>query len=508
MDITMSRMPYSWFIVQLEISDLNFASVEQLTRMKYPVNRWGGNAVTRYAWDIDANNHASDWFFEDIANDVANVSNLPFGSSSDVFIQNTLANGAQVLLTIPTIGWTPFDRQKRCGFSVKKYGAQQQVDQWDADCGNGIDSTGKNLKGNDPKDTSRQVGVDYQLSWIKHIDAVTGKGKVRDFQLDNEPGIWHSTHRDVHPDPLTYDELWNYTVKYASGIKASFPDAVIYGPIFWGWCPYLFSPADNCADGPDRQKHGDLPLLEWYIDQIGKYKAATGVQLVDVIDVHYYPQEQGVTGNGDDPATGSLRLRVTRALWDPSYVDESWIKQPIFLIPRIKQWIAAHSPGLKVAFSEWMWGDDNSVTSALGHAEALAIFAREGLDIASRWVVPASQSLIEDAWSIFLNYDGKGANILGSSSVSATSSVPAEVTSYAFDNGKQLFVLVINKKYDTEVPVTIDVSSAASSGTATFYQFARGQRLKQAGTGSVSGGTVKLTVPLWSATLVVVSYGN
>ena len=30
-------------------------------------------------------------------------------------------------------------------------------------------------------------------------------------------------------------------------------------------------------------------------------------------------------GNGNDPATNALRLRSTRALWDPSYVDESWI---------------------------------------------------------------------------------------------------------------------------------------------------------------------------------------
>jgi len=474
--------------------------------MKYTVNRWGGNSVTRYAWDIDASNHASDWYFEDIPNTVANESKLPFGSSSDEFIQTTLNAGSKVLLTIPTIGWAPFDRTKRCGFSVKKYGAQKAVDQYDTDCGNGQNSQGDNIKGNDPHDTSREVGPDYQLEWIKHIDVVVGKGKVRNFQLDNEPGIWSSTHRDVHPQPLTYDELWNKTETYGKAIKKQFPDALIFGPIFWGWCPYFFSPADNCAEGPDRKAHGDVPLLEWYISQIAKVKQASGIQVVDYIDIHYYPQESGVLSNAEDPSTGSLRLRTTRALWDPTYVDESWINQPIYIIPRVKELINKYLPGLKMGISEYTWGDDNIITGAVANAEVLAIFAREGLDMANRWVVTAANSVTEDAWNIFLNYDGKGSGILGSFSVSANSTQPVEVTSYAFDNGKQVYVLLINKKYDTEVPVSVDVSSASSTGSVQFYQFSKGKRLAPAGSTTVSSGNFKVSLPEWSATLAVVNY--
>jgi len=126
--------------------------------------------------------------------------------------------------------------------------------------------------------------------------------------------------------------------------------------------------------------------------------------------------------------------------------------------------------------------------------------------MANRWVVAAANSVTEDAWNIFLNYDGKGSSILGSSSVSAISDQPAEVTSYAFDNGKQVYVLLINKKYDTEVPVTIDVSSASSSGSVQFYQFSKGKRLAPAGSTTVNSGTFKISVPEWSATLAVVNY--
>lgn len=55
--------------------------------------RWGGEGVTRYAFDVDAANHASDWFFENIANVDANPGTLPFNSSCDTFLQTTFQYG-------------------------------------------------------------------------------------------------------------------------------------------------------------------------------------------------------------------------------------------------------------------------------------------------------------------------------------------------------------------------------------------------------------------------------
>ena len=49
----------------------------------------------------------------------------------------------------------------------------------------------------------------------------------------------------------------------------------------------------------------------------------------------------------------SGRLRSTRSLWDPGYLDESWIgrdvkAEPIALIPRLKNWVSTYYPGTKV----------------------------------------------------------------------------------------------------------------------------------------------------------------
>ena len=39
--------------------------------------------------------------------------------------------------------------------------------------------------------------------------------------LDNEPDLWSSTHAEVHPSAVTYAELANRNIDYATAIKAS-----------------------------------------------------------------------------------------------------------------------------------------------------------------------------------------------------------------------------------------------------------------------------------------------
>jgi hypothetical protein len=50
----------------------------------------------------------------------------------------------------------------------------------------------------------------YQQSWVQHLVnqwGATSNGGLRYYILDNEPSIWHSTHRDVHPTGATMDEI-------------------------------------------------------------------------------------------------------------------------------------------------------------------------------------------------------------------------------------------------------------------------------------------------------------
>ncbi|MBK9087602.1 MAG: glycoside hydrolase family 44 protein [Holophagales bacterium] len=504
-------------LVNPQIFGVNFGSAAQAAALKWPVRRWGGNSVTRYNWQNDTSNKGMDWFFMNVPEDNPAPENLPFGSAADRFLAETRAAGGEPILTVPLIGWTPKSRAKSWGFSVLSYGAQTETECtatggafWcQPDAGNGIRPGGAFVTGNNPLDTSIAIAPSFVTAWMDHLAAqfgTAGNGGIRYYALDNEPALWDSTHRDVHPQPLTFDELWAKSRDVAAAIKAKDPAAVVFGPVSWGWCEYFYSAADNCSpNGADFIAHGSVPLTQWYLRQVKLYQDAhPGVRLVDVLDVHYYPQAQGVALSGDESAaTSARRLRSLRSLWDPTYVDESWIPAAVRLIPRMKEWIAAELPGTKLAITEYSWGNDDGLSSALAQAEVLGIFAREGVDIATRWVAPAAGSLVEDAFRLWLDYDGAGARVAGTS-VRAGSSEPDAVSGYAVEApGGPLRVVLVNR--DTvQRPVTVSLTGGGTRSVRVFG-FDGATRLSSLGTAAFSGGSLTLDLPPRSARLVEVA---
>ncbi|MEO7912208.1 MAG: glycoside hydrolase family 44 protein, partial [Roseiflexaceae bacterium] len=259
------------------IYGMNFPSEALARELRIPVQRWGGNATTRYNWQNDTSNRASDWFFENIPNENANPGALPDGSSTDAFIEQGRRTGTQTLLTIPMIGWTPKSRDITCGFAVSRYGAQQQTDSYRLDCGNGVASNGTAITGNTPQDTSTAIGPAFVQDWMRHLIGRYGtaaQGGVQLYNLDNEPALWNSTHRDVHPQGISYDELRDRTYQYAAAIKAIDPSAQTLGPAEWGWTGYFYSakdqqPGGNWWNNPlDRNAHAGTPLVDWYLQQM------------------------------------------------------------------------------------------------------------------------------------------------------------------------------------------------------------------------------------------------
>jgi len=295
---------------------------------------------------------------------------------------------------------------------------------------------------------------------------------------------------------------------YAAAYKTAYPDSVVFGPISWGWCSYMYSPLDNCADGADRKAHGDLPIIQWYMQQVANYQKAKGVQLVDVIDIHFYPQAAGVFSKDESALTALLRLRSPRSLWDPTYNDESWISTPIMILQRINDWNSAIESGkFKTAVSEYNFGDDTLITAALANTNALGVFARHGVSIATRWTAPTTGSIAEQPFKLYLNYDGKGSKVSGDS-IPANSSNSEIVVSYAYNDAmnKKIYVTIINNVASGSVPVTVDVSSITSSGNVAFYAFSKTQNVSPNGSSTLSGGLFSYRADAWSASLAVISY--
>lgn len=495
------------------IFGVSFGSHEDAADLPWPLDRWGGNSTTRYSWQHDIGNRASDWFFYNIENAHPDPPSLPAGSAADRFVAAARAAGGEPLVTVPLIGWTPTDRVRRWGFSVALYGPQQETEctatgfpSWcQPDAGNGVRPDGTPVTGNDPHDTSREIGPAFVTGWLAHL-ASRPAGPVRLLALDNEPMLWNSTHRDVHPEPVTYDELWQRTLAYAAAIKAHDPQTVLFGPVLWGWCAYFHSAADGCTPGPDQAAHGGMPFLPWYLAQVRDHELADGVRLVDLVDVHYYPQAAGVALSDDEsPATAARRLRSLKGLYDPSYVDESWIGEPVRLIPRLREWIDAQLPGAGIAITEYNWGGDDGPSSALAHAEALAIFAREGVTAANRWVAPAAGSRVEDSFRLYLDYDGLGGRIAGDA-VRALSSDVDGVGAYAIRHGRTLFLLLFQKgTAEREVGVTV---GTGLEGPGALWRFTPAARLAPAGEVATGPGGLALALPARSATLVRLTLAN
>jgi len=64
--------------------------------------RWGGDATSTYNWQLQTNNAAADWYFEDFA---AQGFNNGSDSSSTQFITDVLNAGANPLMTMVMLPW-------------------------------------------------------------------------------------------------------------------------------------------------------------------------------------------------------------------------------------------------------------------------------------------------------------------------------------------------------------------------------------------------------------------
>jgi hypothetical protein len=495
---------------------MNFADEGLAAELALPVRRFGGNATTRYNWQNDTSNRAADWYFENIPSDNPNPAALPNGSDADEFVDQDRRTGTATLLTMPLIGWTPKSRAISCGFAVSKYGAQQSTDPWQPNCGNGVTPGGADVTGNDPTDTSVAIDPTFVQGWIGHLQGRYGtaaNGGVRFYNLDNEPMLWGDTHRDVHPSPTSYDELKTRTEAYAAAIKAADPAAQTLGPAEWGWTGYFWSALDAAPGGAwwndprDRLAHGNVPFVAWYLQQLRTYEQQHGTRILDYLDLHYYPQASGVSlSSAGSASTQALRLRSTRSLWDPTYVDESWIGEAVRLIPRMREWTAANYPGTKTAMTEYNWGGLEHVNGALAQADVLGIFGREALDLATLWAPPTTSQPGAYAFRMYRNYDGGGGRF-GDVSVQSSSADQAALAVYGAERTGDgaLTVMVINK---TGTPLTTAVTLVgfAAGGAVQQYRYsaASAAAIVRAADLAVSGGAIAATFPASSITLLVV----
>ena len=478
-----------------------------------PIDRWGGNEATSYNYLYDTQGKGSDWYFENFilnSNPLSTPSGAPATSAFNTQVESDAAIGAKTLGTVPIIGWVPADNSA-CSFSVAKYGAQQSVDPYRQDCGNGI-LTNDDKVVNDPTDTYVQVvPATFDAAWLSFLVNKFGpasSGGVAIYELDNEPSWWDGVHIDVHPLPFTYDEVTNTSIATAQAIKTADPTAGVSGPVMDYWWDYFYSKKDvenGWGTGPcwapwsgpvDREAHGGVPFIEYYLQQFAAASTTYGSRLLDYLDLHTYFAAT-YNGNGVGFATAGdtgeqqARLNSTRVFWDPTYTDPNY-PQPNYitdsnyttscspplqapqLIPMAQSWVARDYPGTKVAFTEYNWGGQEHINGAVAQADILGIFGSYGLDIATLWGSPDPTTQIPGlmAYKIYRNYDGNH-SMFGDTALASASAYQATLSVYgalrASDNA--VTVMVINKTYGNLTSTLSLANLAPNSTTAQAYLY-------------------------------------
>ena len=529
-----------------------FASSNQLADLNFTMNRSGGNAETRYNWQLNAHNHAADWYFESIDD-----GNTVAGAADD-FVANSRNGGAQAMITIPMIGWMPklgSGRAKLWSYSIAKYGPQTDNDSHNSpwnnlDAGNGLGTNTTahtrwliTLNGpinpnngqivtsglnagysttNDPNDANFFTNVLFQQGYVQHLTnrwGVSTNGGVGYYFMDNEHSIWFGTHQDIHPVGPTMQEIWTDMVTYASMVKATDPNALVCGPEEWGWNGYLYSGYDQQWGGqhgypnpntyPDRSANGGWDYMPWLLNHFQQYDTANHRRLLDYFTLHCYPQEANVGGNAVDTATELLRNQSTRQFWDTNYVDPSWVNSVIALIPRMQSWVATNYPGTKIGITEYNWGAEPSISGATAQADILGIFGWQGLDLATRWTTPDASTPTYKAMKLYRNYDGNK-SVFGDTSILTTVPNPDNLSAFGAvrTSDGAMTLMVINKDLNSATPLTANLTNFNAAGTAHRWQLTSANTIAQLADIALTNGILGDLLPAQSVTLFVLPATN
>jgi hypothetical protein len=430
----------------------------------FTLARWGGNRTSTYNWETNASNAGADGGHQN--DGYLGMSDAP-GEPVQRLAGEAFAAGASVLVTVPILGHVA--RDKRADGDV-----QRTPDYVLNRFYPSLPRKHRQLA-LQPDLYDNCVYQDEFVHWLETTFPLARRDAVRTifYALDNKPDLWWFTHARLHPEKTRYQELLRRGVEYAAAIKQVAPQALVFGPVTCNWDGY-----DTLYGAPDA---GGRDFLEFYLHEMQEAQQQSGGRLLDVLDLHYYPQAQGggvrITEDDARPAVAAARVQAPRSLWDPSYVENSWTAQnktrgPIRLLPRMWEKINRCYHGTRLAISEYYFGGGGDISGALAEVDVLGIFGREGVFAAALWHMGRTDDrFIRAAFAMFRNYDGHG-GAFGSVGLAAATDDAERTSVYASLDWQDKLILVMLNKSPTPLLVEVSVKRARPFHFAHVYQLA------------------------------------
>ncbi|MFH0758440.1 MAG: glycoside hydrolase family 44 protein [Bacteroidota bacterium] len=205
------------------------------------------------------------------------------------------------------------------------------------------------------------------------------------WNMDNEPEIWSGTHDDVMKEQIAAEEFMQLYFNVAKAARAKYPGIKLVGPVpanEWQWYRY----------GSDGISYNGKKYcwLEYFILRIAEEETASGVKLLDVLDIHYYP------GSSD----AQQLVQYHRVFFDRDYVypeangvktvnggwNNSINKEYIF--GRCSDWLTKYmgaDHGVTFGVSETGLNSGNANVQASFYASTMGEFMKNGVEIFTPW---------------------------------------------------------------------------------------------------------------------------
>lgn len=487
-DATVSK-PISPFIYGVNFPDWKKLGIPA------PLSRQGGNRMTAYNWETNASNAGSDWHHQN--DGYLGESNEP-GWTVKEHVLPALAAGAAALVTVPTAGYVAADKkadgdvnQTPNYLSTRFYKSlpQKPGGKW----------------ASTPDRGDKFVYQDEFVAWTQKLR----KGKKQQiwYALDNEPDLWAHTHARIVPKPLGYSDFLANNIAFAKGIRKAAPDSLIFGPANYGWQGFR-----TFQDAPDAKGRD---FIEFYLAGMKKAGEQNKMKLLDVLDIHFYPEAQGegtrITTDKSTPGIDLARVNAPRSLWDPTYVEKSWITEnlggkPIALLPRVQAQIAKVWPSTKLAITEYDYGGGTAPSGLVAQADVLGAYGRYGVFAACHWGINPEKKALVAAFRAFLAFDGAKAKF-GDRGLPVKGVDPAKLSVYAAldSKSKNRLTLVVISRSSAPQQVSLNVKGFASK-TVKGYQAVHNSPLNpKAVSAKAAGSAITLTAPPMSVVTLEVT---
>lgn len=429
----------------------NAGQVSENISYSYKFSRLGGNRWTGYNWETNASNAGSDWYH---SNDSYLGGDDVSGKAVTMRIDEIIESKSASLITIPIVDYVAGDKN---GNVYENEAAPSNRFK------NNKHSKGSNYVLS-PDLNDNFVYQDEFINFLKnkYQSSFQATGETPIFiSLDNEPDLWNSTHPRIHQNAVTYAELVERTINFSSAVKNISPDCLIFGFVSYG-----FNGLYNLQDASDKNNYGEVfgdNFIGYYLSKMKEYEQTNGIRILDVLDIHWYPEAQGggqrITVDSFDNEISAARIQAPRSLWDENYTEDSWIGQwfsPVALIKNINTNINNYYPDTKLAITEYYYGGGNHISGGLAQADVLGIFAKESVFAASIWHLgETNDEYIKGAFTLYLNPDNLNTSF-GETYIYSSQNNASETSFYSAKRSDNTITSIFINK--TELNKSVSVS--------------------------------------------------